>query len=218
VRDLDKALTEKLFGDLMEGIELDARDVPKSELRIVPMDYKRVGLNLFEGEELHEALREANQEGASFLASIGAQVGSVPMSRDVMIDAMQQSILDHRLEHMFGELVAVEGVGWFGIQKPEQSTTLKTGLLAETERLFGRPGGLGYGKYQVISREAMRLLLEERIQPEDDIRIGGFIGLTDARVCRGDIDGLGEEDEHYEKVVVPVDVSAFRWSRAYPLE
>jgi hypothetical protein len=217
--ELDRTQTNAIFGELIDANGLDSFVVPPADLRVVPMDFKRVGLNLFEGERLHDVLREVRSGVIGFLGSIGAELENSPLSRNLMVDAMERQLSnDESIAEAFGGLVAIEGPGWFGIEKPGKTSGLGNGLIDHTERMFGTLQGIGYGQYQEVTPEALRLCQEEHIQPEVAIRAGGFIGLVDAVVCRGAADGLGEVDERYDRVLVPIDVAAFQWSRVYPLE
>ncbi len=216
--ELDRTQTDAIFGDLIAENGLQELTFQATDLRVVPMDYKRVGLNQLEGEELHDALIDVRREVTSFLGSIEADLDDSPLSRELMVNAMEKRIAYSELEGAFGELVAVEGIGWFGVEKPKISATLSNGLLIGSERLFGKLQGLGYGQYQAVSPEAAELYIAERIKPEVTTETGAFIGLTDAIVCRGDLDGLGEVDERHKRVLIPIDISAFRWSRVYPID
>jgi hypothetical protein len=218
VAELDKTQTDIIFGDLMAESGLVDVVITKPDLRVVPMDFKRVGLNILEGEALHDVILEVRDDVISFLGSIGAELNESALSSGLMMDAMEKRVSVGSTADSFGELIAIEGAGWFGIEKPGKTKRLANGLLDNSERLFGTLQGVGYGQYQEVTPEAIRLCQEMHIKPDVAVRTGGFVGLTDAVVCRGNIDGLGEVDERYDRVVVPVDVAAFRWSRVYSIE
>jgi hypothetical protein len=205
------------FAELMALSGLEGFVVPKTDLRVVPMDFKRVGLNLLEGEELHDALTGVRDNVLSYLGSIGSEMDESANVSELMVGSMENRVARGNTAAAFHELMAVEGPGWFGIVKPGQRR-LADGLIDHTERLFGVLRGVGYGQYQEVTPEAIKLCQEQHIKPEVMVRPGGYIGLTDAIVCRADPDGFGEVDERYDQVVIPIDVTAFQWSRVYPLE